>query len=97
MSAEPFDLEDAYDADVSPLMRQVIDACTRHGIQMTASFCYSRDKGGEEGLCTTALPGPCRTLELAARLIERGVQEHQIVEIVPPSILAITVTTEPAT
>jgi hypothetical protein len=94
MSAQPFDLEEVYDSEISPLMGQIIEICKRHGMQMTASFFFSLDDEGEERFCTTALPGSSRTLELAAALIKKGVLEHQTVQVVPPALTAFTITKE---
>jgi hypothetical protein len=51
------DKEPVYDAEIVPLMTQIIDICKANGINMVASF-QLRNETDEEGhaLCTTLLP-----------------------------------------
>lgn len=56
-----WDKEAIYDAEISPLMSQIIAICNREGIPMFASFAFrkSDDTGdGRTFFCTTHLPGP---------------------------------------
>lgn len=53
---KPYDQETTYDAQIAPLMAQIIAICKEHQIPMIASFAYRRDKNDEYDLCTTALP-----------------------------------------
>lgn len=63
--SERFDKEAAYDAEINPLMAQIIDICKREAIPMVASFhlrdAAEDDDGEDDGencgdmLCTTAL------------------------------------------
>ncbi len=54
--------EQIYDAQISPLMRQVIAICKEHGIAMMASFSIGHDGEGPNGedcsnlTCNTLLP-----------------------------------------
>jgi hypothetical protein len=74
MSSEPtWDLEAVYDAEISPLMTQIIAICKRVGLPMVASFQYANRE--DEALCTTALPlrpaGSSPTIEAAGPFIRR--------------------------
>lgn len=47
--------EQIYDAQINPLMAQIIEICTANKIAMFATFCIPNDK--DAGLaCTTHLP-----------------------------------------
>jgi hypothetical protein len=52
---EVFDLEDVYDAEVSPLMAQIIEICKKHRIPMVASFIFGHDDEGGIDTCDTVL------------------------------------------
>lgn len=97
MSApSPFNKEQVYDNEISPLMAQIIEICKRENIPMVASFCYALGLGEDdhEGVsyCTTNLPfidpkGNWQTPEYlkAIAIIRRGVDER-------PKMIAMTVT-----
>lgn len=55
----PFDLEAVYDAEIAPLMTQIIAICQRHNMPMLASFMYQHHHGEDEreSYCTTSLGG----------------------------------------
>jgi hypothetical protein len=57
---EPFDLEAVYDAEIAPLMRQIIAICKRERMPVFASFAYGSDGEGHD-FCTTHLPFDGRT------------------------------------
>lgn len=47
--------EDIYDEEISPLMKQIIKLCRKHGIAMVVSFAIPTEE--DPGLrCTTSLP-----------------------------------------
>lgn len=51
--------ETAYDAEISPLMVQIIDVCKRHKINVHATFVLDVPEDAEDEnaiLCTTHLP-----------------------------------------
>ncbi len=52
-----YDKEDIYDAEIAPLMTQIIEICKRHEIPMLASFTYRSCPDGQD-YCTTHLTGP---------------------------------------
>lgn len=56
MKPEPYDLEKVYDAEIAPLMTQIIAVCTKHQMPMLAAFAY-RYSGDGKGYdaCTTSL------------------------------------------
>jgi hypothetical protein len=58
-AAGNWDKEAIYDAEVAPLMAQIIEICKREDIPLVASFKYAHniDGAGEDGLCTTVVPG----------------------------------------
>lgn len=70
---ETFDLEAVYDAEIAPLMMQIIDICKRHRLPMFATFIF-RDTEEKAGLCTSALrfDGRTRAIVDAAWMITRG-------------------------
>lgn len=45
---EPFDLEAVYDAEIFPLMDQILDICKKHKMPMLASFVYKCNEEGED-------------------------------------------------
>lgn len=73
---EIFNKEDIYDNEISPLIRQLIDLCKKHGMPMLASIAYENcpDKG--LGLCITLVNNipdrPCDTLQKAARVLRES-------------------------
>lgn len=58
-----YDLEEVYDAEIAPLMAQIIEICRRVGMPFVASFSYRRDEDGEYDFCSSALGSPERTPE----------------------------------
>ena len=53
-----FDKEPVYDAEIAPLIKQIIDVCKRNNIPMLATFVYGKgrdDDPGEIDFCTTYL------------------------------------------
>lgn len=87
-----FDLENYYDAVISPLMTEIITKCKSVGMPMLATFCFK--KGGEEEktfFCTTALDDgngwqPAEIKE-AAHIIRNGASTR-------PRFAALTITKE---
>lgn len=51
----PYDLEPIYDAQIAPLMTQIIAICKGHGMPMLATFAFRRDDNEEYDCCTTLL------------------------------------------
>jgi hypothetical protein len=51
----PFDLEAVYDAEIYPLMVQIIERCQAHKVPMFATFCYRSNEDGYD-FATTLLP-----------------------------------------
>lgn len=51
-----FDLEAVYDAEISPLMKRIIEICKEHELPMVASFCYRSDGDGANDASNTCLP-----------------------------------------
>jgi hypothetical protein len=47
--------EEAYDAEISPLMTQIIAICKTHGIAMVCSFAIPTEADADLG-CTSVLP-----------------------------------------
>lgn len=47
--------ETVHDAEIVPLMAQIIDICNRHKIAMVADFALDEDDDGQSLSCTTAL------------------------------------------
>ena len=58
---EPFDLEAVYDAEIAPLMTQIIEICAAHRLPMLATFAYAVQEDDGADYCTTALPFEGRT------------------------------------
>lgn len=50
-----FDLEAVYDAEIAPLMTEIIGICNKHKLPMFATFLYANDPDGDDGVCTTNL------------------------------------------
>ncbi|WP_159711563.1 hypothetical protein [Geminicoccus flavidas] len=48
--------EQIYDAQISPLMTQIIGICKEHGIAMIASFALGEHPENGDLQCTTMLP-----------------------------------------
>jgi hypothetical protein len=66
------DSEAVYDAEIWPLMAQIIDICTRHKIPMLASFQYADEtQPGGPAASTTRIPfdGEMDCYDQAVRLI----------------------------
>jgi hypothetical protein len=57
MKEQIFDLEEVYDEEISPLMKDIITICKRVGMPMLASFCYKANECEGHDYCTTSLPG----------------------------------------
>lgn len=57
MSKESFDLESVYDAEIAPLMTQIIEICHKHKLPMFATFLCMNDpdESGDDLVCTTSL------------------------------------------
>jgi hypothetical protein len=51
-----FDLEDVYDNEVSPLVKQIQAICENHGMPWVASFCFMSNETGVIGCCTSHHP-----------------------------------------
>lgn len=72
--AEPMnpDSEAIYDAEISPLMTQIIAICKRHRIPMLATFQYSNRETdeGNAHFCTTRLPFDGEDGSLARATVE---------------------------
>lgn len=51
---ETYDLEAVYDAEIAPLMAQIIEICERADMPFVASFCYRQDAQGEHDFCSSA-------------------------------------------
>ena len=49
--------EDAYDAEIAPLMTKIIEVCKQHEIPMLATFQFTEPNVEDPGYCTTMLPG----------------------------------------
>jgi hypothetical protein len=59
--SDTFDLRELYNAQISPLVRQIYDLSREHKLPFFASFCVNNE-GGECGLLFTSnLVGPERT------------------------------------
>jgi hypothetical protein len=50
-----WDKEDVYDAQISPLMKQIIAICQEHHMPIVFSVQYANDEGKGPALCTTTL------------------------------------------
>lgn len=57
MSKKSFDLESVYDAEIAPLMTQIIEICHKHKLPMFATFLCMNDpdESGDDLVCTTSL------------------------------------------
>lgn len=53
MEDKDYDKEAIYDAEIAPLMTQIIDICKKNSINMIASFAIKHDEGGHF-LCSSA-------------------------------------------
>ena len=51
---EPFDKEDIYVNEISPLIQQIVSVCQKHGIPMITSFTYGNSEKGTSR-CTNLL------------------------------------------
>ena len=92
---EVFDLEAVYDAEIHPLMEEILRVCKEHQLPMVASFLFARGADGTEGLCSSLITGSdargSRTLRLAGELIRTGVRADQALRLTSSSC-AITIT-----
>ena len=91
-----FDLEAVYDSEISPLMAQIIEVCTRVQMPMLATFCYRKGRYADDpegvDLCTTVIPrGDWQPPEIAeaVRPIRNGASCR-------PKLLAFTITRQNA-
>lgn len=80
---EPFDLEAVYDAEIFPLMKQVIEICQKHNLPMFATFMYVSDDEQGEGFCTSTVlpkerPIPEKMLDLPQIMMSRRVRPLNI-------------------
>jgi hypothetical protein len=81
--------ETIYDAEISPLMGQIIAICKQHKINMAATFSLDFDQGLDETLfCTTILP-----VDRADTDGYQAMQECRRVMELPASVYAMTITT----
>jgi len=55
---DEFDLEAVYDAEIAPLMAQIIDICKKHNLPMCAEFLYKNDDEEGEQYCTSYVGVP---------------------------------------
>lgn len=53
--SDTWDLEAVYDAEIAPLMTQIIGICKAHGMPMVASFMYASSDDGDD-MCTSLIP-----------------------------------------
>jgi len=53
-----FDMEAVYDAEIAPLMAQIIEICKREGMPFLASFMYANniEEDGVTSYCTSYAP-----------------------------------------
>jgi hypothetical protein len=49
-----------YDAEIAPLMTEIIAICQRHGMPLLASFAYARSED-RASFCTSSIPIEGRT------------------------------------
>lgn len=72
---ELYDCEDIYDAQISPLMSQIIEICKEHNIPMVATFQYAKhtEEEGSFSNCSTII----LTKERAAKKMFRIANEIQ--------------------
>ena len=58
--SDPFDLENVYDTEISPLMIKIIAICKSKKMPMIASFCFAKGKYADDPdgveYCTTYIP-----------------------------------------
>ena len=67
-----FDLEAVYDAEIAPLLTQIIAICKRERLPMLASFFYHNSEEHGAGYSSTFLPfdeRPSEKLEEACQII----------------------------
>lgn len=82
--------EAVYDAQISPLMEQIIALCKEHKINMVADFSLGHDPVADETLfCTTALPKVDPDDEKG---VERMMRAYQALR-PRPSLFAFAITT----
>lgn len=60
MDAPTYDMEAVYDAEIAPLMAQIIAVCQRENMPFIASFGYAYDPNDtdKQMFCTSYSPGP---------------------------------------
>lgn len=76
---EAFDKEALYDEMVYPLMKQLIDICSREGIPMFASFAYFHDPEEEKwSFCTSRCGGAQPHFERCVNIVRNGLSEDRI-------------------
>lgn len=51
----PFNKEQVYDEQISPLVKQIINICNEEGIPMLVSFAYEYHEEKGSGKCTTII------------------------------------------
>ena len=71
---DKYDLEAVYDAEIAPLMTQIIAICQRTGLPLVASFAYRCDAAGKYNFCSTVSLPPGRipaTFHKIADLLEK--------------------------
>lgn len=66
-----FNLEAVYDAEIRPLVAQLIDVAQRHDMPVFFSANYAEEPTGERQFCTTCIPGThgCKELESCAAIV----------------------------
>ncbi len=66
---DKYDLEAVYDAEIAPLMTQIIAICERVNMPMVASFSYRRNSAGGYDLCSTSIGSTDRTPPTFRRMV----------------------------
>lgn len=93
MSNDAKNHEPVYDAEIFPLMAQIIEICKRENMPMFAAF-YLRDDGDEGPLmCTTCHPGDGRadkTFGSCIRIVRDGWAAHN-----PNPLIAMRIESKP--
>jgi hypothetical protein len=67
---QPFDKEQIYDEQLSPLVTQIIQICEQHKLPLVLSVCYGWNETDKSLCCTTSLPGDGWQPERYHRAIE---------------------------
>ena len=82
--------EAIYDAEISPLMAQIIKLCKEHKINMAATFSLGMDpEAGETLFCTSILPADKEDEDGYERVNECRATMHP-----QPQFAAFTITTK---